>query len=228
MRRIDDPNAPPVTSLGRREFLAAAAGTAAVGLPAASHAASTASGLSVGYLDDAQGASTLRSAHGLLAGDAGLLHRGVRLSVLGLAGPRSPRLQGVTLLSHPTVPGLPQPLDVVHWGMRILPVESEASDSEQVVPLDADGTLKLSLEVRHGLNAGLAPIAKRTLLLELRTGWRPGTAKLQAGTYLLAFDFAHAPPNWSEQAVIQPDDGDAVALASSDFTYLIVKVGDAS
>jgi hypothetical protein len=167
----------------------------------------------------------LRSAHGLVAGDTDFLRRGVRLSVLGLGGPRSAHLQGVTLQAHTAVPGLAQPLDVVHWGMRVSPVECAASDSEQVLALGADGALRLSLEVRHTTQSH-----KRVLPLALTSGWRPGAAKLQAGTYLLAFDFAQATPNWSDQAVQQTSDPDAAAveLAAGNFTYLILKVDHAS
>jgi hypothetical protein len=242
MPRLDDLNAhpaaqPAAASLGRRDFLALAAGAAATSLPAAAHAHTAPNGLSVGYLGDlgdlgdlgllgeAQAAPRLRSAQGLVAGDTDFLRRGVRLSVLGLGGQRSAHLQGVTLLAHTAVPGLAQPVDVVHWGMRVSPVECAACDSEQVLALGADGALRLSLEVRHTTQS-----EKRVLPVSLTSGWRPGVAKLQAGTYLLAFDFAQAAPNWSNQAVQQTADPDAAAveLAASDFTYLIVKVDHAS
>ena len=230
MPRIDDlnthPGAQPVAaSLGRRDFLALAAGAAATSLPVAAHSHAAPDGLSVGYLADAQAAPRLRSAQGLVAGDTDFLRRGVRLSVLGLGGQRSAHLQGVTLLAHTAVPGLAKPLDVIHWGMQVRPVECAACDTEQVLALGADGALKLSLELRHTTQS-----QKRVLPLELTSGWRPGAAKLQAGTYLLAFDFAQAAPNWSEHAVQQTADpvAAAVELAASDFTYLIVKVDYAS
>ncbi len=230
MPRIDDLNAhlaaqPAAATLGRRDFMALAAGAAVTSLPAAGHAHAAPNGLSVGYLAEEQAAPHLRSAHELLAGDRDFLRGGVRLSVLGLGGQRSAHLQGVTLLVHTAVPGLAQPVDVIHWGMRVSPLECAACDSEQVLALGADGALRLSLEVRHTTQSH-----KRVLPLELTSGWRPGAAKLQAGTYLLAFDFAQAAPNWSDHAVQQTVDPDAAAveLAASDFTYLIVKVDHAS
>jgi hypothetical protein len=236
MPRFDDLNEQPsaqpaAASLGRRGFLALTAGAAATSLPAEAYAHASPNGLSVGYmndlgsLDEAQAAPRLRSAQGLVAGDTDFLRRGVRLSVLGLGGQRSAHLQGVTLLAHTAVPGLARAVDVVHWGMRVCPVECAASDSEQVLALGADGALRLSLEVRHSTQS-----QKRVLPLALTSGWRPGAAKLQAGTYLLAFDFAQAAPNWSDHAVNQTSDPDAAAveLAASNFTYLIVKVDHAS
>ena len=230
MPRIDDLNAhlsapPAAASLGRRDFMALAAGAAVTSLPAAAHAEAAPNGLSVGYLSEGPAAPRLRSVQALVAGDADFLRRGVRLSVLGLGGQRSAHLQGVTLLAHTTVQGLAQPVDVIHWGMRVSPVECAACDSEQVLSLGADGALRLSLEVRHTTQS-----QKRALPLALTSGWRPGAAKLQAGTYLLAFDFAQAAPNWSDHAVQQAADPDAAAveLVASDFTYLIVKVDHAS
>lgn len=215
----------PVAGIGRRGFLTLTAAAATASLPAvaASHGPATGAGLSVAYLADGPAAAGLRSAHALVAGDADFVHRGVRLSVLGLGGKRSPDLQGVALLTHNHVPGLAQPVDVVHWGMRVRPVECSGCDSEQVVPLGADASLKLSVELRHTTQTH-----KQVFPVELTSGWRPGAAKLKTGTYLLAFDFGKTVPSWASHALQPGAEGDAVQLAASDFTYLVVKVDYAS
>lgn len=214
-----------IAGIGRRSFLTLTAAAATASLPAvaASPASAIGAGLSVGYLADEPTAASLRSAHALLVGDADFVRRGVRLSVLGLRGKRSPDLQSVTLLTHVHVPGHAQPVDVVHWAMRVRPVECAGCNSEQVVPLGADATLRLSVELRHTTQA-----QKQVFPVDLASGWRPGAAKLQIGTYLLAFDFGKAAPSWSEQALQPGAEGDAMQLAASDFTYLVVKVDYAS
>ena len=211
------------TQFARRDFLALAATAAASGLPSLAQGAIPPEALSVGFLADVQRAPALRSAHALTTGDAAFLRRGVRLSVLGLGGAGSPDLQSLTLLTHASLPGLAAPIDVVHWGMRASPVACMACASNQVVALDEDGALRISLELRHKFQS-----SKQTLHLDLSTGWRPGVAKLQPGTYLLAFDFKRSAPDWGRQHAAKAANGARVEVATNEFSYLVLEAAFAA
>jgi hypothetical protein len=143
----------------------------------------------------------------------------VRLSVLGLVGPRPRELQAVNLVSHFSLPGTPETVDVVHWGMRALPTDSIASISDQVVATGSDAALRLTLEVRYAHEA-----QKRSYPLVLSGGWNPGAAKLRRGTYALAFDHTASAPRWADHSAWLPQDSPLPQLTAEHCACLLLAV----
>ena len=231
MSRSEAPSISPCTRdarpQGRRGFLVS--GALAAALPAAARADRPASALAsdgrlaVGYWPGQGQGGPVRAAQSLLTGDARFRQCGVRLGVLGLAGPLPPELLTVSLVSHTAVPGVAQDLPVLHWGLRAQPVASSGSASSQVVATGADGVLKLTLEFRRTTD-----LQRQVLPLVLSSGWMPGAAKLRRGVYALAFEHGQSALDWSG---LQASPGLAARLPQIEggrFPHLMLSVDYAS